>query len=209
MKNIKFFKEFFVRYPRLKYIRNNLKFFLEILIKHFKNKNYLFVIGNGGSSSDSDHISGELLKGFLLPRNLKRSVFLNMGSDIVNNLQHALPVIPLTGFSAFNTAFGNDCSFNYAFAQLVWALCNKNDLLLCISTSGNSKNILNSAKVASFKGLTVISLTNYLGGSIKNYSNLNINVPEIQTFKTQEIHLPIYHIISILVEESFFGSVYK
>ncbi|QPJ58475.1 hypothetical protein E5P55_00605 [Candidatus Pinguicoccus supinus] len=119
MKNINFFREFFQRYPHLKFQKNSIKHSFELLNRHLKNKNFLFIIGNGGSASDSDHIAGELLKGFKLTRSLKKKNQLSLGLNLFKNIQNALSVIPLTNFNAFNTAFGNDCNFDYTFAQLV------------------------------------------------------------------------------------------
>jgi D-sedoheptulose 7-phosphate isomerase len=206
MEILNYLNTFFFRHKRLKVCRNEIISFYEAAVSCFKKGGFMYVVGNGGSASDCDHFAGEMLKGFVLPRRLGSEGARDMlDAGSFTNLQNALPVIPLTNFNSFNTAFSNDCNPQYVFAQLVWTLVKSSDILVCISTSGNSKNILEAAKVANCIGAKVVALTNYVGGSLKKLvKGLCINVPELETFKTQELHLPIYHIVSIILESVFF-----
>ena len=171
----------------------------------------ILVCGNGGSAADSEHFSGELLKSFMLKRPVERELKNRLvelypdGKDIADNLQRGLKVIPLTSFNCFSTAFGNDCASDHSYAQLVNVLGEKGDVFLGISTSGNSANVLYAAKVAKAKGLHVVSMTGATGGKMKEVSDILLNVPETVVWKVQELHLPVYHLICLCVENELFG----
>lgn len=185
---------------------------LEILIECYSNSNKLLVCGNGGSASDSLHIVGELMKGFLLPRKLGknkqkeiRSVCPECSEYLIDNLQSTLPAISLVSEISLLTAYNNDKSSNLAFAQQVLGYGNKGDVLLAISTSGNSKNVVYAAKLAKVQNMKVISLTGSSGGELKELSDVLINVPLEETYIIQEFHIIIYHAICSAIENEFFS----
>lgn len=194
--------ELFTRYPQLEICRNTIEETFSILCKTFSNKGKLLIAGNGGSASDADHIAGELLKAF---KNRNALVDVNLSKELSMHLQHALPAIPLPNLNGILTAYSNDCEAEWAFAQLVYGLGNAGDCFLALSTSGNSKNILNAAKVAREKGLSVIGLSGRIGGLLKSLCDSCICVPEDETFKIQELHLPIYHYLCLQLEEYFWS----
>ena len=203
--------ELIERYPTLLPIKDIIKTSSDELIKCFENGGKLLICGNGGSCADSDHIVGELMKGFLKKRPLSdeiKSIMKQNNPDINNEvlekLQMGLPAIALPSFSALNSAFCNDVDSELIYAQALMGLGNKNDILLCISTSGNSKNVYAAAMVGKSLGLKVIGLTGKDGGKLKEISDICITAPETETFKIQELHLPIYHYICASVEEHFF-----
>ena len=180
------------------------------LIVNLKPENKLLTCGNGGSAADSEHITGEFLKSFMLKRKVNqefKDTLIKKFSDgeyIADNLQQGIKAIPLTSFIAHNTAFMNDCDAKFVFAQLVNSLGIKDDVLIAISTSGNSKNIINASKVAMAKGIKVIALTGETGGELKQFCDVLINVPSKVVWKIQEYHLPIYHLICLCVESELF-----
>jgi D-sedoheptulose 7-phosphate isomerase len=198
-------------YPKLECCKNSIIKAKDAIIECYERGGKLILCGNGGSSADCDHISGELMKGFLQKRPLsetRRASMKNMCTEIsdatLEKLQDALPAIPLPSLTALNTAFCNDVAPELIYAQGVLALASKGDTLLAISTSGNSKNIIEAAKVAKALGVTVISLTG-CGGILSNLSHINISVPERETHRVQELHIPIYHYICAAVEKHFFN----
>ena len=198
--------ELYQRYPILSECECSIKASYEALVECFSKGNKLLVCGNGGSASDSDHIAGELLKGFGIKRELSADEHKLYGSEIANQLEGSLPVIPLPNMSGVISAYSNDVSAEYVYAQLTHGLGKKGDLLLAISTSGNSQNVLHAAKVASAKGMTVIGLLGQSGGKLKDLCDISIRVPEQEVFKIQELHLPIYHVLCLAIEETLFGS---
>ncbi|MCQ2456617.1 MAG: SIS domain-containing protein [Clostridia bacterium] len=203
--------ELYDRYPSLGECRKEIAQATEMLIDCYKNGGKLLLCGNGGSSADCEHISGELMKGFLSERKLRkekkdemRSRCSSLGDDTLDSLQGALPAIPLSSLSALGTAFCNDAEPKLVFAQGVFGLGKEGDVLICISTSGNSANVVEAAKVAKALCLKVISLTGRSGGKLKELSDVCICVPETETYKVQELHLPVYHKICADVEKAFF-----
>ena len=157
----------------------------------------LLLCGNGGSAADCEHISGELLKGFLLPRPQHISGF--------EKLQGGIAAIPLPSLSALISAFSIDVAPELVYAQLTNVLAAENDVLFCISTSGNSKNVVLAAHLAKIKNIKTIALTGRDGGELKQLCTACICVPETETFKVQELHLPVYHAICAQCEEDIFG----
>lgn len=181
------------------------------LINCFEQGGKLLVCGNGGSCADSEHIVGELMKGFLKKRSLPSRVRAQMkeknpdlADSLLDSLQGALPAISLTGLPALSTAFSNDVDPQLVFAQQVNGLGKQGDVFLGISTSGNSNNVYAAAQVAKSLGLTVISLTGQNSGKLGDCADIAITVPEIETYRVQELHLPVYHAICAMVEEHFF-----
>jgi D-sedoheptulose 7-phosphate isomerase len=171
----------------------------------FRNGGKLLICGNGGSASDSGHMAGELLKSFCIRREIDGGIRGAVGDEIADNLQGALPAISLPDMVAINTAYANDCDPRYCFAQLVYGLGNAGDALVCISTSGNAKNVTIAARVAKAKGMRIIGLTGLTGGALATHCDICIKAPESVTFRVQELHLPIYHTLCLMLEQNFFG----
>ena len=172
----------------------------------------LLVAGNGGSAADAEHIVGELMKGFKLPRKLDsayaealQQADPGLGKVLAENLQGALPSIALDGHPALTTAYMNDCEPLLCFAQQVNGFGNKEDVFLGISTSGNSKNILYAATVAKAKGMSVIGLTGQKESELSKIADICIKVPQTETYMIQELHLPVYHCLCLMLEDHFFG----
>lgn len=198
------------RYPVLSVCKKDIEKATEILTESFANGGKLLVAGNGGSCADSDHISGELLKSFVKKRRPSaelidsiRKINPETGDYLSDKLQGSLPVIALTNNTALMTASLNDVDGNIMFAQQVNGYGKKGDVFLGISTSGNSKDIVYPAVVAKAKGLMTVALTGKDGGKLKEIADICIVVPEQETFKIQELHLPVYHALCLEVEEYF------
>lgn len=204
-------KELFERYPNLNSCRDSIIEAYEILLSSYRDGGKLLSAGNGGSAADSDHISGELNKSFRFKRpvddefasELER-LYGDDGKNLVHSLEGGLPAIPLTLFNASNSAFNNDVSSESAYAQLVQVLGNKGDVFLGITTSGNSGNIVKAIMAAKARGLFTIALTGETGGKCKDIADVCIRVPEKETFKVQELHLPVYHALCAMVESDMF-----
>lgn len=202
----KIYNDLFIRYPALSCVKEDVEAVFEIIKATYINKGKLLVCGNGGSASDSAHIVGELMKGFMLSRQLPESEkekFQNKA--IADGLQGALPSISLVGEGALMTAFCNDCNPDLVFAQQVYGLMNEIDTLLCLSTSGNSKNVVTAAETAKAKGGKVVSIVGEKGGKLFELSDATIKLPSTITPEIQEYTLPVYHTICAMLEEDFFG----
>ncbi len=200
----------FFRYPDLR----ELPIFESIteIIECYNRENKLLICGNGGSAADSLHIVGELMKGFLLPRKLEgtkqskiRKKFPDSAEYLINNLQGTLPAISIVSETALLTAYANDQAPDLSFAQQVLGHGKRGDILIAISTSGNSKNIIYAAQIAKVQEMKIISLTGETGGKLIEISDILINVPSNETYIIQEYHLPIYHTICAAVENEFFS----
>lgn len=197
------------RYPILTPCRPEIRRAEQALIRCFESGGKLLLCGNGGSAADCDHIVGELMKGFLKRRSpdsaLKEKLMeAGMEEDKASHLQMGLPAISLTSATALNTAFCNDVDPELLFAQHLMGLGKPGDVLLCISTSGNAKNVTCAAMTARALGLTVIGLTGRTGGRLNALSDICIRVPEDETYKVQELHLPVYHYLCAQAEAHFF-----
>ena len=200
------FDELIERYPALSVCRDQIEAAAAVMIDSFKNGGKLLTCGNGGSASDAEHIVGELMKAFVLPRKLSKEMCDLLNDDYLSsNLQGALPAVSMIGESALSTAYANDCAPDLAFAQQVLGLGREGDVLLGITTSGNSKNVLYAAKVARVQGMKIIMLTGEGGGKCVSLADVAVCVPEKETFKVQEYHLPVYHALCLAIEEEFFG----
>ena len=200
------------RYPQLIVCREEIIAAYEILEYAYNHGRKLLVSGNGGSASDSEHIVGELMKEFRHKRKVYanqaeslRQIDMEMGKGLAENLQGALPAICLTGHSALSTAFMNDSNADLIFAQQVNGYGKPGDVYLGISTSGNSKNVLYAAITAKSKGLKVIGLTGAKENKLMTFADVCMRVPELETYKIQELHLPVYHCLCLMLEEKFFG----
>ncbi len=200
------------RYPKLAACKEEIKKAYELLEVAYSNGRKLLVCGNGGSASDSEHIVGELMKEFKLKRKVYsdqatalKAIDPELGQVLADNLQGALPAICLTGHSSLTTAFMNDANADLVFAQQVNGYGKPGDVFLGISTSGNSKNVLYAAVNAKAKGLKVIGLTGAKENKLMKYADVCIRVPETETYKIQEYHLPVYHCLCLMLEDKFFG----
>lgn len=200
------------RYPKLAVCKEDIKKAYELLEAAYNTGRKLLVCGNGGSASDSEHIVGELMKEFKLKRKVYsdqatalKAIDPELGQVLADNLQGALPAICLTGHSSLTTAFMNDANADLVFAQQVNGYGKPGDVFLGISTSGNSKNVLYAAVNAKAKGLKVIGLTGAKGNKLMKYADVCIRVPETETYKIQELHLPVYHCLCLMLENHFFG----
>lgn len=192
------------RYPALENCRQDIECVVNAIIKMHENGGKLLIAGNGGSAADSEHISGELLKGFKLKRPLNKDESRGI-EDIADRLQRGVAAIPLSSLTALSTAFSNDVASENVFAQLVFALGKREDVFLGISTSGNSANVVNAARVASARGLFTVALTGKNGGRLAEICDVTVKVPETETYKVQELHLPVYHAVCAEVEYKLFG----
>ena len=205
-------EELLTRYPALKCCAEEIGKTAEILISGFKAGNKLMLCGNGGSCADCEHITGELMKGFLSRRPISpekkaemKRLNPDIGEDVLSKLQLAVPAIPLPSLTGLNSAFCNDVDPSLVYAQELMGLGTPGDMLLCISTSGNSANCVAAAEVGKALGLIVIALTGAKGGRLKEKADICICVPETETFKVQELHLPVYHYLCAEVEATIFG----
>jgi D-sedoheptulose 7-phosphate isomerase len=200
------------RYPRLNSIKTEINNAFFIIANSYAKGGKLLIAGNGGSAADSEHITTELMKNFLIKRNLSNVFIKNIkkiDSDIaqylITRLQPSLPAIALSCHTSLNTAVINDIDGNIIFAQQVYGYGKEGDVFLGISTAGNSKNLLYAAATAKAKNLSVIALTGADGGSLRYFADVSIIVPEIETYKIQELHLPVYHCLCMMLEEHFFN----
>lgn len=200
------------RYPCLEVCRQDIITAYNILEEAYASGRKLLIAGNGGSASDSEHIVGELMKEFKLKRKIYaaqaerlKDIDEEMGEMLSEHLQGSLPAISLVGEPSLTTAFMNDAVPVLIFAQQVNGLGTAGDVFLGISTSGNSKNVLYAAVAAKSKGLKVIGLTGEKENQLMKFSDVCIRVPETETYKIQELHLPVYHCLCLMLEERFFG----
>ena len=204
--------ELLTRYPCLEACKEEIVAARDALIACYEADGKVMICGNGGSCADADHIVGELMKGFLSLRPLseekKREMKANtdlVDDELLAKLQGGLPAYSLPSMTALNMAFCNDVDPELIYAQPIMAMGRKNDVLIAISTSGNSKNVFGAVKVAKALGVTVIGLTGGKGGMLKEHADIAVVVPESETFKIQELHLPVYHYLCAAVEQHFFG----
>lgn len=199
------------RYPSLESEKDNIIDAYLLLEECYANEGKLLVAGNGGSAADAEHIVGELMKGFKMPRKPKNDFAKKLiaenqklGVVLAEKLQEALPAIALDGHPALSTAYMNDCEPLLCFAQQVNGYGKVGDVFLGISTSGNSKNVLYAATTAHAKGMRVIGLTGAKNSKLERMSDVCIKVPQAETYMIQELHLPVYHCLCLMLEDKFF-----
>ncbi len=192
------------RRPELEVCQNEIKLACDHLLHCFRSGNQVLLCGNGGSAADCEHIAGELVKRFSRPRPLSVDLAEKLGSDLAEHLHGALPALSLPSMVGFTTAFVNDDVPEYAFAQQVVAFGKPGDILLGISTSGNSSNIVHAIKAANALGLNTIGLTGESGGKLSALCELCIQVPASEVPRVQELHLPVYHTLCQVVENTLF-----
>lgn len=189
------------KYPVLQECKQEIENALLLMVETYKNGGKILVCGNGGSAADSEHIVGELMKGFKLKRPVKDE---RIPEEFRAGLQGALPAISLPSQSAILSAFINDVDPEMMYAQLVYGYAKENDLLIGLSTSGNSRNIVKAIEVAKHLGVKTISMTGRKESNLSKISDVTIKAPATETYEIQELHLPIYHYLCARVEETMF-----
>lgn len=200
------------RYPNLDIIKSNIIDAYLTIEKCYEEDRKLLIAGNGGSAADSEHIAGELMKRFKIPRQIPSELAERLkeidpirGTNLAVNLERGLMAIPLVAHEALSTAYINDVDGLGVFAQQLYGFGRRGDVFLGISTSGNSKNIMNAIVVAKALDMKVIVLTGAGGGEMASVADVAIKVPETETYMVQELHLPIYHCLCMMLEDHFFG----
>lgn len=205
------YEELFERYPALNVCRAEIMGAYECALTTYLEKGTVFCCGNGGSSSDSEHIVGELLKSFKLRRAIDEDVAAALqaygedGEYLCEKLEGSLAAVSLISQTGVLTAYANDRAWDAAMAQQLYGLGRKGDCLFALSTSGNSKNCVLAVMVAKAKGLKTVGFTGVKGGRMKELCDVCIAVPEMETYKVQELHLPVYHCICAMLEMEIFG----
>ncbi|GHV93964.1 phosphoheptose isomerase 2 [Spirochaetia bacterium] len=206
-----YLQQLITRYPALSDINNPIQKAADMLIESFENRRKLLIAGNGGSAADADHIAGELMKGFVKKRypppdfaEALRKIDPEAGTWLGETLQGGLPAISLSGHTALLTATLNDADGKNIYAQQVYGYGASGDVFLGISTSGKAKNIIYAMITAKAKNLKTIALTGGTGGPLVQFADVSIIVPETETYKIQELHLPVYHTLCLMVEDHFF-----
>lgn len=200
------------RYPKLISVRRDIVNAYLIFEECYENGGKLLVAGNGGSAADAEHIAGELMKRFRIPRPVSaefaeklKAVDKERGSRLAKNLEQGLMAVPLVAHEALTTAYINDVDGLGVFAQQLYGFGRRGDVFLGISTSGNSENIINAAVVARASGIKTIGLTGADGGALAETADVTVKVPETETYMVQELHLPVYHCWCLMLEDRFFG----
>ena len=212
MKEIDLLDNLLERYPALEPCRSDILGVFSMLSESFASGRKLLLAGNGGSAADAEHIVGEMMKSFVFPKALPEGyadelvrIDPGMGAELASMLQGALPAIALDGHTALSTAYMNDCEPRFVFAQQVNGYGRPGDVFLGISTSGNSRNVLYAAVAAKARGMKVAALTGAASAEIDRFADVCIHVPETETYKVQELHLPVYHCLCLMLEVHFFG----
>ena len=200
------------RYPNLNDCSQSIIDSYFALLECYNGGGKILLCGNGGSAADAEHIVGELMKDFVIKRPIPetfskalKKTASSRAEYLINNLQQTIPAISLVSQTALASAMSNDISADIIFAQQVYGYGKKNDVLIALSTSGNSANICDALYVAKAKGMKSIGLTGKSGGKMKGLCNITVCVPEQETYKIQEFHLPIYHTICLMLESEIFG----
>ena len=205
-------EELIRRYPQLDVCKKDIEKAYLLLQKTYDKNGKLLIAGNGGSAADSEHIAGELMKRFKITRPIGKEfaeklmkIDPDRGERLVKNLEMPLRAIPLTSHIAITTAYMNDADATGVFAQQMLGFGNEGDVFLAISTSGNSENIISACVVAKAMGIKIIGLTGEKESKLSKYADICIRVPETETYKIQELHLPVYHALCLMLESNYFG----
>lgn len=200
------------RYPKLECVKNSIIEAYLILEECYKHDGKLLIAGNGGSAADSEHIAGELMKRFKIPRSIPEDLKKKLieidsvrGENLSKNLERPLMAIPLVAHEALTTAYINDVDGLGVFAQQLYGFGRAGDVFLGITTSGNSQNVMSATVVARALGIKVLGLTGENGGELSQVANVCVKVPETETYMVQELHLPVYHCWCLMLEDKFFG----
>ena len=211
MEPMKYLEELVERYPVLDAVKDDVRKAYELLEACYEQGGKLLIAGNGGSCADAEHIVGELMKGFVKRREVSdsfaeclRNADEVRGAELAKKLQGGLPAIALTGHAGLSTAYLNDVDGDLIFAQQTYGYGRPGDVLIGISTSGNAKNVMYAMTVAKALGMKTIGLTGKDGGALKREADVSVVVPETETFKIQELHLPVYHALCLMLEYAFF-----
>ncbi len=201
------------RFPKLECCRGDIEKAYRLLEEAYEKDHKLLIAGNGGSAADSEHIAGELMKRFQTPRPCPQEFAEKLkeidpirGENLAKNLEQGLMAIPLVAHEALTTAYINDVDGMGVFAQQLYGFGRPGDVFLGISTSGNSKNVMSATVVARALGIKVIGLTGAEGGELARVADTAIRVPETETYMIQELHLPVYHCLCLMLEDRFFGN---
>ena len=199
------------RYPSLQVCKKDIEKAYLLLEKTYDNNKKLLIAGNGGSAADSEHMAGELMKRFKINRKIDRKLAEKLkkidkqrGTRLSKNLEMPLRAVPLTSHIAITTAYMNDADATGVFAQQMLGFGDKGDVFLAISTSGNSENIISACVVAKALGIKIIGLTGQKDSLLSGYADVCIRVPETETYKIQELHLPVYHCLCLMLESNYF-----
>ncbi len=205
-------KSLYERFPVLSDVEKDMESVVSMMLETNKSGGKILLCGNGGSCADCDHIVGELMKSFMYERkpdaNVVKKLATQFGGEtekVAACLQTGIPAISLPSQSAVLTAYLNDVAPEYVYAQLVYGYAKENDMLLALSTSGNSKNIVNAVKVAKALGIKAASITGLNESELSKICDVCIRVPETETYKVQELTLPVYHHLCATVEKKLFG----
>lgn len=205
-------EELISRYPALAVCESDIKASLDALIRAYRAGGKILICGNGGSAADCEHIAGELLKGFLSRRKMTadkaekfRAALGDSAEEYIEKLQGGIPAVSLPSQAGVLTAYANDVDAEFMYAQLVNAYTKEGDVLIAISTSGNSANCVRAAETAKALGITSIALTGARESRLSKICDVTVRVPETETFKVQEYHLPVYHCLCAALEEEIFG----
>ena len=204
------------RYPVLEACKEEIIGGYELMEECYKNGGKLLIAGNGGSAADSEHIAGELMKRFKIPRSIPEDLKKKLieidsvrGENLSKNLERPLMAIPLVAHEALTTAYINDVDGLGVFAQQLYGFGRAGDVFLGITTSGNSQNVMSATVVARALGIKVLGLTGENGGELSQVANVCVKVPETETYMVQELHLPVYHCWCLMLEDKFFGKYVK
>lgn len=200
------------RYPVLEACKEEIIGGYELMEECYKNGGKLLIAGNGGSAADSEHIAGELMKRFKIPRSIPEDLKKKLieidsvrGENLSKNLERPLMAIPLVAHEALTTAYINDVDGLGVFAQQLYGFGRAGDVFLGITTAGNSQNVMSATVVARALGIKVLGLTGENGGELSQVANVCVKVPETETYMVQELHLPVYHCWCLMLEDKFFG----
>lgn len=201
-----------IRHEKLVHLKGPFRQAAKMMVETYRNGGKVLICGNGGSSADAGHVVGELMKSFEAKRPLQpevqkklKSQFGERGNLLAEKLQQGLPAISLSEHTSLLTAISNDLGGDFIFAQQVAGYGNPGDVLLALSTSGNARNVIDALMVAKAKGLITIGITGETGGKMKDLCDVLINVPETRTAYVQELHLPVYHALCLMIEKELFG----
>lgn len=197
--------ELLARRPELRPCESDIRSVFAVLSDSVRDGGTLFLCGNGGSAADAEHWAGELLKGFESRRPLGAAERAGLPGWVADGLQGSIAAVPLTGFVSARTAVANDVDARLEFAQVLHGLARAGDVLIGISTSGRAANVLAACAVARARGVRVVGLTGAGGGELAPLCDAVVRVPATRTLEVQELHLPVYHCLSLMLEEAFFG----
>jgi len=205
-------EELIRRYPQLDACKKQIEKAYLLLQKSYDDGHKLLIAGNGGSAADSEHIAGELMKRFKITRPINKELADKLmkidpqrGERLVKNLEMPLRAVPLTSHISITTAYMNDADATGVFAQQMLGFGDEGDVFLAISTSGNSENIISACVVAKALGIKIIGLTGEKESKLSEYADICIKVPETETYKIQELHLPVYHALCLMLESNYYG----